>query len=151
MPDGRERFPIPNPDQLGRFLDDIRHHADVIEREYRWLQPDAYRGPKHGESDKVSGGEHRDLAGTVGNTDRFRTHLRHAAREVLDAANRLAGAVADLNDAAKLLNPPPGPEVADVRLLPRPADRGDVERAREAQARRQVRAVASGDWGEVTG
>lgn len=91
------------------------------------------------------------VGGVVVDTARFRAKLSNAVREVDDAANRLATAVAELRDAARLLDPPEGVEVADPRLRPRDADSGDLRRAREAQERRRTRAAASGDWTEVTG
>lgn len=84
-------------------------------------------------------------------TEQFRRFIRHAAREIVDGRNRLLTAVADLNDALGLLEPPPGPAVADVRFIPHPADAGDVQRAREAQERRRRRAEASRTWREVSG
>lgn len=86
---------------------------------------------------------------TVLATERYRRLVRHAAREAVDGANRFGGAAADLNDALKLLDPQPGPEVADIRQIPRTASRLDRARAQVAQMRRQGRAERSGDWSEI--
>ena len=83
-------------------------------------------------------------------TERFRAKLRHAASEVEDAANRIAGAIADLNDASNLLDGG-GSSRPYERSLPHPADQGDLALARAAQERRKQRAERSGDWSEVTG
>jgi len=142
---------IPNPEQFNALLDDIAHQAFVLRDGFRWAHPDAFRRPKHASAEIVSGGGDHDVSDLVASTDRFRDRLRHACREVLEARNRLNGAVADLNDAMTLLEPPPSVEVADVRAIPRSADQGDLERARAAQDRRNVRAAATGDYSEVTG
>ena len=146
-----ERFPIPTSEQLGRSLVDIEHWCDKVRDLWRWAEPDAYRRPKRGSNELVSGGAAPDLADDVISTERYRVLLRHAAREVLDAGNRIRGAVADLNDALALLEPLPSAQVSNATLLPRPADRGDLVRAREAQRHRESRARGSGDYGEVTG
>lgn len=142
---------LPTFDQLHAQLADIEHACSQVRERWRWAAPDAFRRPKHGSRELVSGGEGPDTADTVADTERFRVLLRHAARECQDARSRVLGAVADLNDALALLEPPPGAEVADVRLLQHPADRGDLARAKAAQGRREQRAAASGDWSEVTG
>lgn len=143
--------PIPRPDQIEGYLGDIDHAVSQIRRLWLWAHPDSHRRPQHGSSEVVSGGGRRDLSDTVTATERYRTYLRHAGREVVDARNRLLGAVADLNDALNLLEPPQTPEVADVRLYARPEDEGGIRRAREAKGRREERARATGDWSEVTG
>ena len=147
----KERFPIPSPEQLDRLLGDIEDDCRKLRDLWRWAHPDAFRRPKHGSRDVVSGGSTSDVADSVVATESFRTKIRHASREMVDARTRIHGAVADLNDALGLLDPPPGPEVADVRFLPHPADKGDVRRAQQAQSRRNARAAASGDYSEVTG
>lgn len=82
-------------------------------------------------------------------TDGVRTKLRHAAREVADAHNRLRGAWADLNDAARMLDPRPG--AVPVASLPDPVLRRELAEARKAQERRRRRAEETGDYSEVTG
>lgn len=91
------------------------------------------------------------VGGVVIATEAFRTKLRHAAREVLDARTRLRGALADLSDATRLIEPKDTTTDQPTRSLPHPANRGDLDRARKAQDRRQRRAHESGDWSEVTG
>jgi len=142
---------IPRPKQLDPYLDDIVHAVGLIRDAYRWAWPDAFRRPKHAAQDAVSGGAPSDVADLVIATSRFRARVAGAAHSVAEARQRLQRAVADLNDAMALLEPPPTAEVADVRCLPHPADRGDIARAREAQERRRLRAVRTGDWDEVIG
>lgn len=146
-----DRFPLPSPEQFDRLLGDIEADTERLRDLWRWAAPDAFRRPKHGHGDAVSGGERPDVANQVASTETYRKLLRHASRELVDAQNRVRTAVADLNDALQLLDPPAGPEVADVRLLPHPADKGDIVRAQKAQARRQARARQTGDWAEVMG
>lgn len=141
---------IPTPEKLNAFLDDIVHAAGTIRGHYRTAEPNTFSRPKHGSlAEKLSTGSASDLADLVGMMDRYRRLVRHAAREVVDARNRLYGAVSDLNDALRLLDPPPMPEETVERLLPHPADRGDVRRAKEAQKKRLQRAQRTGDWDEV--
>lgn len=143
---------IPKPDVLDGFLDDVIHSVGQIRELYRWAEPDAFRRPKHGSVELVSGGGAKpDSADLLASTERYRRLIRHSAREVEDARNRLQGAVSDLNDALMLLEPPPSLDGPDVRFLEHPADSGDVRRAREAQKRRNARARRTGDWSEVTG
>lgn len=140
---------IPKPDILNAYLDDIAHAAKTVRGHYRTAEPNAFSRPKHGSTELVQGGSKPDLADTLSATDKYRRLLRHAAREVVDARNRLQGAVSDLNDALLLLDPKPGPEVADVRFLEHPEDAGGVRRAKQAQERRMKRAESSGDYSEV--
>lgn len=142
---------LPKPERLKEYLLDIAHAITQIEDGYRWAYPDAHRRPKHASQELVSGGGERDTADLVAETERFRSNVRHAASQVVDARNRLMGAVVDLNAGLALLEPPPTIEVADVRVIPHPEDAGGVKRAREAQERRHVWAASSGDWSEVTG
>lgn len=142
---------IPKPDQLEGFLGDIEHAIAVVRDGYRWLYPDSHRKPKHASRELVSGGAEHDVGDIVLATERPRAKIRDAARAVVEARNALGRAVADLNDVMALLDPPPSIEVSDVRLLQHPAHIGDLERAREAQARRLTRARRTGDYGEGTG
>lgn len=84
-------------------------------------------------------------------TERYRVKLRHAVREVAEARNRLLGALADLRDAAAMLEPRAMAPDPLARAIPHPADRGDLARAKAAQERRLARAQRSGDWSEVVG
>lgn len=142
---------IPKPDVIEAYLGDVEHAVSAVRDGYRWLFPDAYRRPKHASQELVSGGRPQDVADLALATEAQRRRLRDAARSVVEARNALGRAVADLNDAMLLLDPPPTVEVADVRLLPHPADAGDARRAKAAQARRLARAQRTGDWSEVTG
>lgn len=151
VPRRPRRQPLPTPDQMASLADDIAYDAGRLTDTWRWALGDAYRRPRHGEGAHVRGGDLEDVAGVVASTERYRSLLRRAAEDVAVARDRLRGALGDLEAAMRLLEPPPGPEAADVRLLPHPADRGDVRRATEAQARRLERARATGDWSEVQG
>ncbi|HEX7355289.1 MAG TPA: hypothetical protein VF288_10705 [Mycobacteriales bacterium] len=102
-----------------------------------------------GDGSLPSGGD--PTGSTVVSTQRYRSLLRDAASDVREAKWRLAHAVQALGDALRLQEPREGIEVADVRTLPHPADRGDLARAHAAQERRRQRAESSGDWTEVTG
>lgn len=148
---------VPTPAQLKAYLDDI---VQVVEQggtngiplleEYRWLEPNAHIRPKRGTAERSSGGGEHDVSDEVAATAAVRGRIEWAARNVVDARNRLLSAVAALNDAVKLLDPPPTIDRHE-RSLPHPADRGDLARARDAKERREKRARLSGDWDEVTG
>lgn len=143
---------IPPPEQLEGFLGDIEEAVGQLRVVWRWAYPNAYRRPTHGSADVVSGGEAPDVADVVAATERFRVHLRSAGRHVRNCRNEILGALNEVRDAMPLLDTREvTPEVADVRFIPHPADRGDLARAKAAQGRRKKRAEASGDWGEVTG
>lgn len=141
---------IPTPAQLESYLASIQDSIPMVRDGFRWAAPDTHRRPKHG-IERVRGGGRSDVADLVSGTDRYRTYVETASRSVVEADNALHRAIAALNDALALLEPPPGPEVADARLLEHPADTGDVARARAAQWRREQRARRSGDYSEVTG
>lgn len=141
---------IMTPDQMERHLDEIADQVRMLRDGWRWAHPDAYRRPKHGSAEMVSGGGRRDVADQIVATERYRSHLEVASRDVDNAVGALGHAVATLNDAMRLLEPPPGPEVADVRQLPRDP-RLSVLRARVAKGRREQRAARTGDYAEVTG
>lgn len=141
----------PRPDQVQALLDDIVHTARGLGATYRWLEPSAHQRPRHGAHERSSGGGTSDIADEVAATSAVRGRIEWAARNVMDARNRLLTAQAALNDASNLLDPREAGPSVEERSLPHPADRGDLDRARKAQARRQDRAEASGDWAEVTG
>jgi hypothetical protein len=163
------RHDIPTTDQVEVMLDDIIDYATKLRELWKWAAPSIYERPRRKGMDinpsaakrpedfqlKPRGagpGSNKDPIGDIVTaTDRFRTKIRHAGGEIEDAANRLGTASADINDAMLLLNPPPGPEVADVRLLPHPSTPRDMAQAQAAQARRLARARRTGDWDEVTG
>lgn len=142
---------IPRAESIQAYLDDISAAVRDVGDAWRWLLPDAYRRPQHARREAVSGGGRTDVGDTVIVTERVRSHLRSAARGVETARSSLLGALAALHDAMTALDPPLDGPTVDVRYLPHRADGGDVERAREAQARRRERAMRTGDWSEVTG
>lgn len=144
---------IPSPEILEGFLGDIEHTTGMVREAYRWAYGNAYSKPKRGQTERTSGGGgSSDPTGdVVAATERYRVKLRHAAREIQDARNRLLGAQADLNDALVMLEPPQSVDPVE-RSLEHPANKGDLERARKAKARREERAKTS-PFGadEVTG
>ena len=140
---------LPSPDQLQAFLDDIAHQARQLGPEFRWLHPNAHRRPKRGSGER-RGGDGYDVADEVAVTAGYRGRLEWAARNVVDARNRLLTAQAALNDAVAMIEPAPSVEQLESSL-PHPADRGDYARAKAAQERRKARAERTGDWAEVTG
>jgi len=140
---------LPSPDQLQAFLDDAAHAIKKLGPEFRWLHPNAYSRPKRGTGER-RGGDRYDAANEVAATAGYRGRLEWAARNVVDARNRLFSAVAALNDAVAMIEPPAAVEQLES-ALPHPANRGDIARAKEAQERRRARAVATGRWGEVHG
>jgi hypothetical protein len=161
---------MPTQGQLDALLDDIEHNAARLRELWRWAAPSIYERPRRRGIDidlsaskqpqdyqmkpRGSGpgsGPGDPVGDIVAATEKFRRLARHAGREIADARNRLGTALADLNDAMRLLDPPLGPEVADVALLPHPAGKRDLAQSKAAQARRGRRAQASGDYGEVTG
>lgn len=142
---------IPTAAQLEAYLASIKDCIPKVRDGFRWAAPDSYRRPKHAAGERVRVHNPADLADLVAGTDRYRSLVESAARGVVAADTALQRAVASLNDALAMLEPPPGPEVADVRYLPHPAQRAEVARAREAQSRRLRRAARSGDFSEVTG
>lgn len=162
---------IPTQDQAEVLLDDIQHATTRLRELWRWAAPSIYERPRRRGMDinphatkqpedyqmkprgAGPGSSTSDPVGDiVASTEKFRRLVRHAGREISDARNRVQSAVADLNDAFKLLDDPhPGPEVADVRYLPHPAGDREIKGAKAAQARRGVRARDTGDYSEVTG
>jgi hypothetical protein len=143
---------LPRPDLLEEFLGDIEHTVSMVREAYRWAYPNAYSRPKRGQTERTSGGGSGDPTGdVVASTERYRVKLRHAVREVQDARNRLMGAQIDLNDALMMLEPEQSVDPVE-RSLEHPANKGDLARARKAQAKRAERAKKT-PWGseEVTG
>lgn len=143
--------PIPTFEELDRDIRDIEGWLAHLRPLWQAALPDAFRRPKRGNRDVVSGGSPSDVADLVADTDAFRSKLRHAARELREARTRVRVAVSDVNDALAKLDRNGGPEAADVRLLPSIASRREQAQAQAAQQRRQARAQASGDYSEVWG
>ena len=87
----------------------------------------------------------------MGSTAAVRSRVESAAKSVYRALADLERAQAALNDAGVLIDRGAGPVAREEHTIPHPANRGDLERAKKAQARRQGRATKSGDWDEVSG
>lgn len=158
---------IPTQPQVDAILDDIDHYAIRLRELWKWASPSFYDRPRRGSVNPTTTRPPEDhemkprsaapgsfsdpTASALAMSDKVRRLGRHAGREIVDARNRLGSAIADLNDALRELDPPEGPEVADVRLRPHPAGKRDLAQAQAAQARRGRRAVKSNNWDEVTG
>lgn len=133
----------PSPDVIGRLIEDMRSKLLTVNVDYGFLFSSAWQKSRHGEGGRVATGHDPDLSDLmIGDVDAIRRYVRQSANELFQAYRKVQIAQARLNDVASVLDSrmPVVPEQLQEAIT-HPADRGDVERAKKAQDRRQDRAT----------
>ncbi len=131
----------PDPSILSRLAQ--VHEANLAKavQDYTYLYSCAYSRASHGDGERVSTGATPDVSGLlIGSVGSVKHHLQRSARSLFRAEREIQGALADLSAAMTTLDDKRPLSVEQhERAIAHPADRGDVDRAHKAQARRAVR------------
>jgi hypothetical protein len=134
----------PNPDVIQRLVNDTRAKLLTVTVDYGFLYSSAWEKPRGGDGgERVATHAEPDLSDLMmGDVATIRRYIEESAAELFKAHRQVQVAEARLNDVASMLDrrKPVVPEVANERAIDRPADAGDIGRARKAQVRRRDRA-----------
>jgi hypothetical protein len=134
----------PHPDTIAKALHHLGSQSVFLSDEYRWLYPSAHNRTARGSVSR-GGTTHED--GSPSNVSDLLAATSSNRRDITNAGIAILEAVSDIHRAVILLGhvresiDHTAPVEASVheRAVEHPADRGDVQRARAAQKRRERR------------
>jgi hypothetical protein len=131
----------PPPDLIERLIADSQAHLRQAATDYAYLYGCAHQRGNSGQGERVSASSTPDLSDLMGGqVGGIRRDLEDCAKALFNQNRQIQIARARLNDAASRIDKamPIEPEKHE-RAVEHPADKGDVNRAKQAQKRRLQR------------